>query len=358
MGGPARVSCIWGKCLEDKGYQVELLSDYYENTSISYEFNQNYILEKSKELHLLNLSMGLINILKSKKEEILVFNKGNYIMPLLICKIFLRKFNNNKFVYYVHGGTKNFRTYYGNFKSKIINIVFDKVVCLYDNYETEQNFFPAKSFMRKITDVILSNNYIELKRKIVLIPNPINFKINSTNSLNPSKTILSVGRLDKIKRFDLLISAFNQIKDDIKGWNLEIAGGGPEQFKLKNLIDKLQLNDRVKLLGETNNIHEVYQRASIFSLASIFEGMPMVILEAFEHGLPVIGFKNDGTDYLVQNNYNGFKSELYDIENFKSNITLLAKDAKKRNLFSKNSKLTAKKFYTETLINNWNEILN
>ena len=191
------VSCIWGKCLEDKGYQVELLSDYYEKTSISYEFNQNYILEKSKELHLFNLSMGLINILKSKKEEILSLIKET-IMPLLICKIFLRKFNNNKFVYYVHGGTKTLE-HIMEISNQKLSILFLIKLFVYMIITRQNRIFSLLTFMRKITDVILSNNYIELKRKIVLIPNPINFKINSTNSLNPSKTILSVGRLDKIK---------------------------------------------------------------------------------------------------------------------------------------------------------------
>ena len=77
MGGPARVSCIWGKCLEEKGYKVELLSDYHEQNSISYKFKQNHILEKPQKLNIINLSFSLFKILKSKNEEILVFNKGN-----------------------------------------------------------------------------------------------------------------------------------------------------------------------------------------------------------------------------------------------------------------------------------------
>ena len=84
MGGPARVSCIWGKCLEEKGYKVELLSDYHEQNSISYKFKQNHILKKTQKLNIINLSLSLFKILKSKNEEILVFNKGNYIIPLLI----------------------------------------------------------------------------------------------------------------------------------------------------------------------------------------------------------------------------------------------------------------------------------
>jgi len=357
MGGPARVSCIWGKCLEDLGYKIELISNYNEDNPISYSFSQRNILSKNKRLNTFSLSTGLIKILKDKKHEILVFNKGNYIIPLFICKILLSNFKTNKFVYYVHGGTKNFKTYYGNLKTRIMQFVFDNVVCLYDNYDKTQNFYPPKSILRKITDFLINNNYKSIRQKIVFIPNPINFKIDSINLLNRNKTILSVGRLDPIKRFDLLINSFNEIKDEIKGWNLEIAGDGPEKNKLIHLIDKFELHNRVKLLGEISNVNEIYQRSSIFSLASVFEGMPMVILEAFEHGLPVIGFKNDGTDYLVKNHYNGLKSELYDINDFKSNIKLLVKDEYKRNLFSNNSKLTAKKFHTNVLIKNWNEIL-
>ena len=357
MGGPARVSCIWGQSIKKLGFDVELLSNYIEHHSISYKFNQNSIFKRKKNINFFNLTLNLFKILKIKRNEILIFNKGNYILPLFLCKILLKQKNNLRFVYYVHGGTKNFKTYYGNFKTKILDLTFDKIVCLYDNYDVNQNYFPVKSLSRKFSDFILRNYYQDIKNKIVIIPNPISFEIDNMDLSIRKKTILSVGRLDKIKRFDILIKAFNDIKNEIVDWNLEIAGDGEEYDNLSNLIRKLKLEKRVILLGEISNIDSIYKKASIFSLASVFEGMPMVILEALEYGLPVVGFKNDGTDFLIESNYNGLKSEIYDFEHFKSNLLLLAKNEKRRNMIAKNAKDSAKKFHKSELIKRWDDIL-
>ena len=178
MGGPARVCCIWGNCLLDLGHDVELLSDYQEKKSISYNFKQLNIFGNSK-FNILTLTLKLYRIIKGEN-RLFVFNKGYYISPLFFCNLFLRR-KNSKLVYYVHGGTKNFKTYYGNLRTLIMYLTFDKVICLYENYNTEQNYFPKKSFLRKVTDSIIPNYYKHLKAKIFFIPNPVNIKIDSIN---------------------------------------------------------------------------------------------------------------------------------------------------------------------------------
>ena len=355
MGGPARVCCIWGKSLLDLKHDVELLSDFHENRPISYNFTQRSIFGKSKKSNIITLTYNLFKII-NKEDRLFVFNKGDYIIPLFFCKFFLG-IKNSKLVYFVHGGTKNFKTYYGNLRTIIMHLTFDKVICLYENYNTDHNYFPKKSFFRKITDLLLPNSYKFIKTKIFFIPNPVNIGIDDLNLKERKKVILSVGRLDEIKRFDLLIRLFNDIKDDIKNWNLEIAGNGDEYDYLKKIIVDFKLSDRVKLLGEIKNIDPLYRRASIFTLASKFEGMPMVILEAIEYGLPVIGFKNDGTDFLIQNDYNGYKSDLNDFNDFKKNLIELANNKNKRELYGRNAKISSKKYHKITLLKKWEDLI-
>lgn len=88
-------------------------------------------------------------------------------------------------------------------------------------------------------------------------------------------------------------------------WMLDIWGQGSEYFDLKDLIKKLNLERHVSLRGVTNNVEEDYKKASLFVLASRYEGFALVLLEAMNMGLPCITFDIPGCNNIIQNNING-----------------------------------------------------
>lgn len=113
--------------------------------------------------------------------------------------------------------------------------------------------------------------------------------------LNPQPTdpplILSVGLLAERKGHDVLIKALAAIQD--LAWQAEIVGKTHDPATagtLQNMIDDLGLSDRIKLTGELAEpaLDNRYSAATIFALATRYEGYGMVLSEAMQYGLPIV----------------------------------------------------------------------
>lgn len=98
--------------------------------------------------------------------------------------------------------------------------------------------------------------------------------------------VLSVGTLKPVKRHDLLIHAFARLQK--REAVLVILGEGQERESLEALVESLGLQGRVLLPGYVRETAPWYRHADLFVLASDHEGFGNVIVEALEHGLPVV----------------------------------------------------------------------
>lgn len=131
---------------------------------------------------------------------------------------------------------------------------------------------------------------IELRRNVWNIPNEIEIGSDSGSlpNLSRSEVILTVGRLMEVKRIDLLIRAFARIAEKFPAAELHVYGEGPLYASLKELIEQLDLGNRARLCGYTQDIGEVYRRALAFCSASAAEGFPRALSEAMNSGLPCV----------------------------------------------------------------------
>lgn len=103
--------------------------------------------------------------------------------------------------------------------------------------------------------------------------------------------ILSVGLQARRKGHDILLQALSQITD--LGWQAEIVGRAHEADTARALQDlraALNLEDRVSIAGEVDQtvLDALYRRASLFALATRYEGYGIVFAEAMGHGLPIV----------------------------------------------------------------------
>lgn len=120
------------------------------------------------------------------------------------------------------------------------------------------------------------------------IYNPLTLK-PGPRSDGQQKKFLAVGRFSpKHKGFDLLIQAFSLFVQKNQKWTLDIVGDGPEKEQLAQMITENGLESRIHLHPFTNEIQTYYSSASIYVLSSRWEGMPLVLVEAMSHGLPII----------------------------------------------------------------------
>jgi len=111
------------------------------------------------------------------------------------------------------------------------------------------------------------------------------------------KTLISVGNLVALKGHDLIIEAIKDIPD----FSLVIVGGGPEDKKLKLLVEKYQMKNRVRFIERQTqtNLKDWYGAADILVLASSREGWPNVILEALACGIPVVATAVGGSPEII-----------------------------------------------------------
>ena len=100
-----------------------------------------------------------------------------------------------------------------------------------------------------------------------------------------NKYALAIGRLEKIKGFDLLIQSWKNIKT-----NLVIVGSGKEKTNLISLINKLNLNNKIKIIDyvSKDDLNNYYKDACVLIISSRNEGGPRVALEALFLEIPVL----------------------------------------------------------------------
>lgn len=106
----------------------------------------------------------------------------------------------------------------------------------------------------------------------------------SSDSIN----LVNMGRLSPEKNQINLIKAIKQIIKDQKNVRLYILGEGPLKLEMKQLIKKLELEEHVFLLGHQEDPFSIMKQCDLFVFPSIYEGQPMVLLEALTLKLPVL----------------------------------------------------------------------
>ena len=126
--------------------------------------------------------------------------------------------------------------------------------------------------------------------------------------------LLTIGRLVEKKGHAWVIKAIKKLKEKYPNIEYVVAGDGPLQKELQDLVSQLELTDIVKFLGsvEQDEALTLYQKTDIFVLSSVTaqngdqEGIPVVLMEAMAVGLPVISTYHTGIPELVQDGQSGF----------------------------------------------------
>ena len=187
------------------------------------------------------------------------------------------------------------------------------------------------------------------------IENPLILK-NRHSNIKREKIILAVGRLNPVKGFDILIRAFSKIKN--REWRLRVVGEGAEREKLEILIDKLDLKNRVELVGLVKDVEIEYKRASIFVLSSRTEGFPGVLCEAMGYGCAVISFDCPSAPReIIRDRQDGLLVESNNIEELTSKIDYLIDNPKVRDRLGFNAKKISKRFSIDMIGIKWFRVI-
>jgi glycosyltransferase involved in cell wall biosynthesis len=137
--------------------------------------------------------------------------------------------------------------------------------------------------------------------RLAVLPNPVDVEaIRAVMASNAYKWVgdgphlLAVGRLSREKGFDLLLEAFETVRQSFPTANLLIVGTGPDEAALKAQCHALDLDSAVQFTGYVECPSVYFSGASLFVLSSRHEGMPNAMLEAAAGGLPLVALPAAG----------------------------------------------------------------
>ncbi|MBQ3703019.1 MAG: glycosyltransferase [Oscillospiraceae bacterium] len=196
--------------------------------------------------------------------------------------------------------------------------------------------------------------------EVVYIPNFLEHFPENTDKYPREKSVLAVGRLHEVKRFELLIRLFAALHRQFPDWKLRIVGEGEERGRLEAAIKELHAENYVNLTGrkDADGVEDEMLRASLYAMTSRSEGFPFVLLEAQSCGLPVVAFDvRVGPGFVVQNGVNGYLAADMVYEDFCEKIASLMKDEALRHEMAEAAKARASDFSREKVAKLWFELI-
>jgi len=179
-------------------------------------------------------------------------------------------------------------------------------------------YYPMEKWLSKYTDILITINNEDYNSAIQRLNAKNTYYIpgigvDANRFANPAvdgkskrgelgipadaTVIISIGELSKRKNHQVAIKAMSKIKSD-KLYYI-ICGQGKLQKKLRDLCQKLKLENFVLFLGYRNDISDLLHMSDIFVFPSLQEGLPVALMEAMAAGLPCIVSKIRGNTDLV-----------------------------------------------------------
>lgn len=160
--------------------------------------------------------------------------------------------------------------------------------------------------------------------------------------------VIQVARLDSIKDHCTALNAISLATGQQPAVRLALVGDGPEKAHIEQLIAKLGLQQRVRMLGQRRDVPELLAAADAFLLSSLSEGIPVTIIEAMAAGLPVASTKVGGVPEVIDDEVTGLLAPPGDAPKLAAAIVRLASDVALRTKLAANGKVRAESRFSET----------
>ncbi|MDW2075367.1 glycosyltransferase family 4 protein [Vibrio sp. 1863] len=202
----------------------------------------------------------------------------------------------------------------------------DKIVCLHDaDRAIAKNQLGAKDYQLEV----LANGVDTTK----YAPATSEVKLAMRKELGiPEDTVIvgMVGRLWKQKNPQAFVDAALRLLSTNVNAHFVLVGDGELKTALEEQVNQAGFSDNVHFLGWRNDTPQLLKSFDIFVLPSLWEGMPLAILEAQSTGLPCVVSNIQGNNHLVTDGVDGFLFDLDEPEKLSSSISQLIEDKELR----------------------------
>ncbi len=192
-------------------------------------------------------------------------------------------------------------------------------------------------------------NVLKLKRdKIHFITNGIDSGLYEKGNGNDVRQELGLDHGEKIlgmvanlrpeKNHKMLISAFSKVAKGLKNVRLILVGLDCMGGEIQRFAAKSGVAEKILFLGQRGDVPKLLKIFDLFCLPSLYEGMPLTVLEAMASGIPVIGSDVLGINEVIKNNVNGLLFPINDEERLAELIKTLLVDDDLRNRLGESGK--------------------
>jgi len=167
-----------------------------------------------------------------------------------------------------------------------------------------------------------------------------------TNPLTGPLTVLAMGRMVDNKGFDLLLDAFARVAPNHRGADLVLAGYGRVQADLRTQADRLGVAARVRFPGrlDRGQVGAALAAADVYVVPSRVEPFGIVILEAWNAGLPVIATNRGGPPEFVTDGVDGMLVDMLDVGSLARVLDWVLRDRDLRARLGRAGQLKVKRF--------------
>lgn len=288
-------------CRNMKGYEPivvcggENLKELFENNGI-----KSYALTFSNK-RILNTLSGLKNIIKENDIKIIHAHDNNASLNAYLVKKLYRL--DVKVISHIHNCYPFLKENGFNKKiDKILRPRYDyNIACgklVYNFYKENTNYFNEER-----TSIL--SNAIDIEEITKVDLNKSEEVIKEFN-IPRNKTILGfIGRLEEQKGIISFIKEFAKYKENFKDCKVILVGNGSQEEDVKSLISNLRLKELFILTGFQNNVYKFYPIIDVFFLPSLYEGLPMVLLEAMAFKKAVVSMNVGSINEVVKDKETG-----------------------------------------------------
>lgn len=191
---------------------------------------------------------------------------------------------------------------------------------------------------------------------VKIIPNSVNTDVPVADNAGTVRKLGALGRLVDAKDYPVLLYAVKLIRDKGLDLSLQIAGEGEERSRLERLITELDLEESAVLVG-VQNAGAFLLEIDLFVMSSKREGVPVALLEAMAHGLPIVATRAGGIPEVLEHGREGVLCDPGDPEGLAEQIINMISDEKVRILMGLNARnKVIKHFGIQSVMSQWSDL--
>ena len=194
-------------------------------------------------------------------------------------------------------------------------------------------------------DVIVIHNGIRIPERVIFTPG---------NRL----VVGSAGRLFPVKDFSLFVDVARVVVQQSEHIDFALAGDGPELNMLREKVKSHGMAERFKFLGHQEDMASFYKGLGVYINTSEHEGIPMSVLEAMSHGLPIVAPRVGGFPEILDPGVHGFLVEDRNPDKFAQYILHLSNLEERRKMGQAARERAINAFSQETMVQRYLQLFN